>query len=403
MGAIFAAFKLLADTPNLYRPMRSSLTLGAILIYMLNAVNYRPAEGQAETELTQTSCWNLYPDDVDPEIVDSDEDADPVPIMLDHGLYFISGVTCQEGIALRMGAGDRVSMDCVQRLYGIRDEQDLNIKFNVRTLHANPLDRNRSRIQNRRKVPLDIRDILDVEELRAQDRPLEDRGIVMRPLPLEAGPDIIALDVNHMDEDMPERVESIDDIIARMWRQFPYDLFENAPNHRSNRQGSHLLMTRQQREDATVEVFKNTDLRGIFCRVVLKVVNAKDWQNLQFKRFFPSKGFKAPTRFQNFQYMRYFLEWNALMGRLSDEDAERVRGLMWQRFKTFQWLPLTDTDRCWNTKRKTGPQWKHLPVDDNKPAVHIALNETLVRDANRVRISAGSDDEGSDSDVQLIE
>jgi hypothetical protein len=403
MGAIFAALNIFTTTPVEYRTMHSSLTVGAILIYMLNAINYRPAEGQAETELTRTCCWNLYPDDMDSEIEESDEDSEAVPIMLDHGLYFISGVTVQYGHTLRMGRGDRVSMDCITRLYGITDDQDLNIKFNVRTWHANPLERSRKRIQNRRKAPVDIRHIVGSEELKAQDRRLEEDGIVMMPLPQAAGPDIIALDIDHMDEDEDVQEEGIDDIIKRIWRQFPYDLFENAPNPRSNREASHLLMTEGEREEATFEVFKKTDLRGIFSRVVVKVVNGKDWQNLQFRRFFPSKGFVAPTRFQNFPNMRYFREWNALMGRLSAEDAGAVRGTMWERFKTFQWLPLTDTDRCWNTKRVTGPQWKHLPMDDNKPVVRIALNETLVRDANRVQISVGSDDEGSDSDVVIIE
>lgn len=220
------------------------------------------------------------------------------------------------------------------------------------------------------------------------------------PLPQEAGPDITTPDVHQMDEDQDGQ-EGIDDVIARIWRQFPYDLFENAPNRRSNREPSHLLMSRQEREEATISIFKQTDLRSIFSRAVVKVLTPKEWENLQFKRFFPSKGFVPPTRFQNFPFMRYFQEWNSLMERLSVEDAKIVRGLIWKEFKTFQWLPLTDTDRAWNTKKVTGPQWMHLPSDDKKPAVRIALNQTLVQDANRVQIFVpSSDEEESEMDIE---
>lgn len=407
MGAIYAAFHLLQVTPPAYRTMRSSLTLGAILIYMMNAMNYRPGEGRVETELTQTCCWNLYQDDDDSDIiVDSDDDRDPIPVMLDHGLYFVSGITRQQGIALRMGGGDSVPMDSINLLYGVTDEHDLKVGFNVKTWHADPKGRCRNRIQNRRKGPVDIRRIVDEEELKAQDRTLAEQGIVMLPLPQEAGPDITNPDVYRMDEDQDGQ-EGIDDIIARMWRQFPYDLLENGPNRKSNREPSHILMPMQERERSTVEVFKTTDLRKLFSRVVVKVVSEASWKRVQFKRYFPHKGFTPPTRFQNFPYMRYFQEWNTLMERLSEEDAKVVRESMWKEFKTFQWLPLTDTDRVWNTKKVVGPQFTHLPFDDRQPVVRIGLNEMLVRDVNLVRLysAPNSDEEGSerDSDIEIVE
>ncbi|KAH8976343.1 hypothetical protein EDB86DRAFT_2746663, partial [Lactarius hatsudake] len=198
------------------------------------------------------------------------------------------------------------------------------------------------------------------EELKAQDSYLADRGISMMPLAQEAGPDIAPLGVDQMDGDQGGS-ESIDDTIARIWRRFPFDLLENAPNHRFSHEPSHLLMTQEERKQATTEIFKKTDLRRLFSRVVVKVVSPKDWENLQFRRFFPAKGFKIPPRLQNFPHMLYFQEWITLMGRLTDDDFNVVRGVIWEKFKTFQWLPLTDTDRAWNTKRVTGPQWTHLP------------------------------------------
>ena len=37
---------------------------------------------------------------MDSDIVESDEDEDPVPVMLDYGLHFISGVVLQVGKTL---------------------------------------------------------------------------------------------------------------------------------------------------------------------------------------------------------------------------------------------------------------------------------------------------------------
>ncbi|KAH9015376.1 hypothetical protein EDB85DRAFT_1896817 [Lactarius pseudohatsudake] len=184
--------------------------------------------------------------------------------MLEHGFYFISGVTLQRGIALRMGGGDTVLVDSIAQLYGVADEEDLNIRFNVRAWNRNAHERNNSRIQNRRKVPVDVRDIVADEELQAQDRTLSDQGVATMPLHREAGPDIAPPRVHQMNEDRdPE--ESIDDRVARIWRQ-------------SNCEPSYLPMMQQERREATVEVFKHTDLRRVLSRAVVKVLGSKDWK-----------------------------------------------------------------------------------------------------------------------------
>ena len=402
IGAIYQALFLLNKSPAPYRVMHSSLTLGAVLIYMLNALNYRPAEGQRETELAETCCWNRYLDDTDSDIVDSDEDHDPVPVMLDYGLYFLSGVYLQAGTALRMGAGDSVSMDCITSLYKVRNDQDLKIAFHMKTWNGNPQLRNKNRTQNRRKVPVDVRLVATREELVAFDTPLSDLGIKALILPQEAGPDIVPRHEDHMDEEEDNAPENIDSTLTRIWRQFPYDLFENAPNHRSNRQGSHLLLSEEQRREATIEVFRDIDLSQLFSRVLVKIVTPGNWEALQFKRYFPPKGFDPPTRLQNFPRMRYFQEWNTLMDSLSSRDVKVVRDSFWETFKTFKWLPLTDTDRVWNTKKVKGTnECIHLPYDDHKPVVRIGLNGYLVKNAQSVRLFV--EGPASDSEESVIE
>jgi hypothetical protein len=379
--------------------MRSSLTLGAILIYMLNALIYRPAEGRREKELVETCCWNVYKDDSDSEIVESDEDEHPEPVMLDYGLYFISGVYLQEGIALRMGGGDTVSMDCIRSLYKVRTEQDLEIAFHMKTWQGNPHQRNPNRTRNRRKDPVDVRLVASREELLAQDTSLSDQGIKVHAQAKEAGPDIRLRRQSHLDEHEDDQPETIDDLVSRIWRQFPLDLFENGPNFRSNKEGSHLLLSEEERKLATIEFFRDTDLSHLFSRVVVKIHGLDKWQDLEFKRYFPPKGFVAPSHLQNFPRMKYFQEWNKLMANLNSDDAQVVRDTFWTTFKTFKWVPLTDSDRLWNTKRiRPTHEYIHLPHDYNKPTVRIALNGDLVQNAHSVQVFAGesSSDSGEE-------
>lgn len=406
MGAIYNALTLIKNTPSTYRVMHSSLTLGAILIYMLNALNFRPAEGQRETDLTETCCWNLYPDDMDSDVVESDDEEDPIPVLLDYGLYFISGVYLQKGIALRMGGGDAVSMDSIMRLYNVRNNQDLNLAFQVKTWLDNALEKN-NRTQNRRRVPVDVRLVASRDELVAQDTPLADLGIraFTHHQDQEEGLDIMALNEDQMDvqDEAGKQQETIDDVIKRIWRQFPYDLFENAPNHKSLQQGSHLLLSKEDRQNATIEVFRDTHLSPLFSRVAIKVLTPDKWEGLEFRRYFPEKGFIRPVKCQNFTRLRYYEEWNSLMERLSIEDATVVRRLAWDTFNTFKWLPLTDADRLWNTKTLKLPHkdWTHLPYDDRKPMVQIGLNGALVQDAQSVQILGESIDESENTGMHM--
>lgn len=369
----------------------SSLTLGAILIYVLNALNYRPAEGQRETDLTHTCCWNIYPRPAGEDLTESDEeDERPVPVLLSYGLYFISGVYMQDGTTFRMGGANAVSQESIERLYDVQHERDLNVAFHVKTIseRANP------RTQNRLKEPRDVRRVVRREELIAQETPLADRGVTMKPLPREHGEDIRVLFHNQMDGDdnPPREPERIDDIVTRIWRQFPYDIFEKAPNHRSNTQGSHSILAADRRREMTIEVFRATDLRELFSRVVIKIVDSENWRKLEFGRYFPVKNFKSPPRLQNFPNMGYYRQWNELMSRLSSKDAQIVRELFWETFKTFQWLPLTDSDRLWNTKSvKPSATWKHLPHYDKMPVARIGLNGALVQNTRGVRLQKEPD------------
>ncbi|KAI0261473.1 hypothetical protein BC834DRAFT_830261 [Gloeopeniophorella convolvens] len=160
-----------------------------------------------------------------------------------------------------------------------------------------------------------------------------------------------------------------------MWRQFPFDIFERAPNQRSAQQSAYILLMSHDREQTTVEVFQRTDFTGIFRCMAAKLVSTETWDDTQFKRYFPPKGFEPPRALQNFRLMKYYRDWNALMLQLSVTDAERVRQQVFETFKTFKWLPLTGSDRMWATKKlRGGDSIRHLPsrfVDKSAPQIAI--------------------------------
>ncbi len=180
MGAIYATLKLLGDAPPVDRLMSSSLTLGAALIYMLNALNYRPADFRRDITLAETCCWNVYLDNLSPNVLSSDEDEELTPIMLDHGLYFLSGVFLQDN-ALQMGRGDTIPMNDIQSFYRVYNWQDLNVAFQVKTQAENAYLERRAklnRIQNCRKVPVDVQLVTGRDELLTDDTPFADQGMV---------------------------------------------------------------------------------------------------------------------------------------------------------------------------------------------------------------------------------
>jgi len=134
------------------------------------------------------------------DVLSSDEDEEPTPIMLDHSLYFLSGVFLQENFTLQMGCGDTVPMDDIQSFYRVYSWQDLNVTFWVKTQHADLEGRAKlNRIQNRQKVPVDVQLVTGRDELLADDTPFADQGIVSQISHREAGPDISLSHRDNMD------------------------------------------------------------------------------------------------------------------------------------------------------------------------------------------------------------
>jgi hypothetical protein len=138
--------------------------------------------------------------------------------------------------------------------------------------------------------------------------------------------------------------------------------------------------------------------------VVVKIVKPDKWRDLEFRRYFLSKGFITPKKLQNFPHMRYLREWNSLMDSLSTKEAKVVWNTFWKTFKTFKWLSLTDSDRLWNTKWvKATDEWIHLSHDDKKPVVRIGLNGQLSENVERVQLFEEAVEISSNEDGGLDE
>ena len=91
------------------------------------------------------------------------------------------------------------------------------------------------------------------------------------------------------------------------------------------------------------------------------------------------------------------------MDNLSLDDATSIQESFWVTFQTFHWLPLTESDRVWSTRRVEPTKgWVHLPYHDNKPVVRIGLNGTWVRDARSIQLAVvQTSDRDENSDVEI--
>lgn len=80
--SISYVIKSLRNSRSKARICKESLTLGALLIYMLNALSRRQEEDEEWRSLLKKSCWHVLDED--------DEEDDGHPILYDQGLYFLS-------------------------------------------------------------------------------------------------------------------------------------------------------------------------------------------------------------------------------------------------------------------------------------------------------------------------
>lgn len=354
VAGLFYIMENMSKAPPNARKWHETLTLGVNMIYMLNGLIYRPAEGQRETELAEVCTLHVL----------DDEEDEPVPIGDRQGLYLLSAVREDYGV-YRMPVGVTLAGPTLARSYGMDSVEDLEYAF---TPALRPPPRRRAhhtRIQNRSTTTQSVAVLRDADEVpAAQPFQLEEQGLIFLRGAQMAGSD--AEDAGP-DEDGPT---GLNQRVADMWAQFAMDIFSKAPNKRRVADRSYLIMDFEERRLVTAEVFERKVLP--FTSVFLRHADETMWENA-FTNYFPPKGHQRAAASQNFGSVRYMKMWSTLRDGMTKEGTEVVRRGLRSRFNKFKWIPYA-SDRIWATTVQRGPSWTQLPDGTGTPAPNLYLN-----------------------------
>jgi hypothetical protein len=346
----------------------ASLQLGAILVYMWNALNHREAEGRAENALKSTSCQHIPAENEDSD----DEEDGTEPVTVARGLYFLSDIVGDQH-GYRLPTTRLVDWQTLGVLYRTNGKAGIMQAFRITALCRPMTAGHRSRVPNRIKGTLPVQNVMEQEAVAVAQLHFAEAGVEIRPRLRMHGPDVEEMIVDDVGEDQDN--DDVDRIITTILKQFPYDVFQVCANRKSTRDGSWTLLNTRQRAQVTVEVFKTLDMSEVFADIQYRIVDMKFWRETMFPRYFPPKGFQPPFGQQNFPYTTYYSEWLELMGRLSERDANLVRSRVYtQFFEQLWWLPHGGSDRMWATKTQRSREWTRLPVGHGGPCPQIAVN-----------------------------
>ena len=128
------------------------------------------------------------------------------------------------------------------------------------------------------------------------------------------------------------------------------------------------------------ELFKRSDLRGVFDVIQFTKPDKERWESQIFNRYFPPPHAQLPEKTQNYRQCQYYISWTGFMSKHAGPEAEIIRLKFKERFNKLTWLPRITCDRIWSTKidetlafRPTG--------QDRVPAPQLVINpHTHVRD-----------------------
>ncbi|KAI6138337.1 hypothetical protein BKA82DRAFT_3990551 [Pisolithus tinctorius] len=157
--------------------------------------------------------------------------------------------------------------------------------------------------------------------------------------------------------------------------QMYYDILQESPNKRSHTQGAWTNIPQSLRDEMAVEdLYLQLELP--FEAVQYSIASDEVWQ-LHFNRFFPAQ---VPQRAgQNFGKCRYYHTYLALVRRLPSHQLQLVRSELRRKFNTLAWIPYTESDRMWCTKKTTLSRWNHLPANGPVQGPKIAINPRKMR------------------------
>ncbi|CCM06331.1 uncharacterized protein FIBRA_08584 [Fibroporia radiculosa] len=323
VAALSYVFESLQSQPSTVRIHECSLALGAMSVYILNALLYRPGEQEGDRELAEACAMFMEEVNLDNvEYSDSDdaEEYELVPVGRKQGLYFFADIVDNDRFMeenhFRLAITHFKNKSLSQIIafkYGVDLVTDLEPRFGLINLVAPMRRAHPTRLNNRAPITASITDFEDAPP--KINFGFEERGIALTSNLGLHGNDV---DIAEEEEEEDENEDELTRKLTNLWYQMFVDLMCLAPNRKNSVNPSYCSMPKYLRMTAKPDLFQQYELP--FYEVNYKVATGAEWSSL-FDCLFPKKTAAPRTRkLQNYPLAKY---WNTYIILSLDSSSQQ--------------------------------------------------------------------------------
>lgn len=349
------------------------------MVWILNGAHRTPV--YRLLGLAKQACPHvLDEEDVDPD----DPDMVTIPLMYEAGTYFVCDVVSDTRTNVyRIPHSKAFDQQLILQAYEKGTMNELRHILGVGDVETGQRQRHTDRTSNRSSCQT-----MDVRHLRPQDRPLPALGhrldglLLPKPQP-PRGPDV---DYFHLHgggnrplearDDDPEFIvdpqNPLKNEVQVILEQMFFDILQESPNKKSHREGAWTNIPREFRHQLGIEDLY-LHIEFPFHAIQYTISSPDNWA-MHFDRFFPPA---VPQRSgQNFGKARYYHSYLNLIRNLSRQKLSGVRCELRRKFNTLAWVPYTESDRMWCTKKMASSKWQSLPtgrMEGPKIAINLLM------------------------------
>lgn len=311
------------------------MTLGAIIIYQLNALIYRPAEGTSENALLSATSGHISAEGIDGITTTR-------PLMYAKGIFFLSDIHLDGTYRLpsKRVADEKALLTLYRRDFWEEMEEEFVVNQTPKT-----------RAKRKRTQQTNVSSDDDEEDSSVEGEMFEVEVVV----PGDAG-GLGDLPTAEHEIRVPS-AEGLKRKVNRVTNQFSQDVFKHAPvPSKSGEKG--WLVDSFDVDGANAGSFKEMSFYQVLSSCRYRFVGGTAWETVIFPSYFPEQAdCKLALPRQHFSQAVYYQIWLKLMCKATEEDANTLKKTALQWFKTLKWLPYPEADRMWQTKTGTPKVW----------------------------------------------
>ena len=327
-------YKLAKAPPRLSR-RPYSIVLYAAMVYAFNALNSRPAEGRAESDLLSV-C--LPRREADPEEMGNESDDDETQFITfnPYGIFFLRDLV--------LNPCPRLPQDRQLKAYSYPpllggERQDLLSTFQNALFEKRSRQRVPDHISNKRPYTIVFHPTEEEEELMAELKAMIEQIQL---------PENVAYD---FDDGVEGDERDLADTIVKIFMQFRSDLLQKSPLTKLKR---NYLKMEVDRLHPAAEVFTDKKLSRYWISIQFKASYNVEWKDT-IKKLFPTEPGAVKIWSQNFQQCSYLIQWGNLVTQFLGANEKwilkRMKLAIEKLLDTMLWLPV-GSDRLWDTRAR---------------------------------------------------